>query len=257
MVPMTDVAAWRGAGSTFVTKWYDQSGNARDHAMATASFQPAFGTLALGVPGMTFDGVDDLLVSAHWGETFQPLTQHFVYRRVTTVAGGANPGVVSDCLGSQLRMAFYMRNSAPNSESTAYAGGAGIVSSDVDTSHKIGSWGAVSAIFNGTGSRIDVNANTIASFDGGGIDLGSGHIGPATNFDAVSLPTIDAARAAIATIDAAMDFPEAARDVTNTWSVPLATADGKWAVSVPEDRFMPGVLDFTIGTPTWPSFTAP
>lgn len=47
-----------------VTSWADSSGNARTAAQATAGNQPVFATAAVnGLPAVTFDGVDDALVT--------------------------------------------------------------------------------------------------------------------------------------------------------------------------------------------------
>jgi hypothetical protein len=186
LVSWGNVASFMGSGGGAAAKWYDQSGHGVDASQATASAQPAVGLLANGLPGCVFDGVNDLLLSAHFGDTVQPITEHLVYRRITTAAGDAGPHVVTDCLASQLRMAFYMRSAAPLAENVIYAGGAASLTSDVAVSHPVGTRGAVGVLFNGTASTLEVDAAAMASF-GPGVDIGSSYIGPAPGFDGLSL----------------------------------------------------------------------
>jgi hypothetical protein len=74
-----------GAGSGFVTTWYDQSGNARNAAQVTASSQPRIvnaGVVEMDggtVPAMSFDGGDVL------GTTLSPDRTAFPELTVTTV----------------------------------------------------------------------------------------------------------------------------------------------------------------------------
>jgi hypothetical protein len=62
----TALTTFVGAGSGFVTTWYDQSGNGRHVTQATATSQPRIvnaGTVDTqnGKPAMVFDGSDDIL----------------------------------------------------------------------------------------------------------------------------------------------------------------------------------------------------
>jgi hypothetical protein len=187
LVSWPSVASFVGSGSGATAKWYDQSGHGFDASQATASAQPAVALLGNGLPGCTFDGVNDLLLSAHFGDTVQPITQHVVYRRLTTAAGDSVPHVLTDCLASQLRMAFYMRNAAPVSENSIYAAtGPGPLVGDVAISQPVATRGAVGLLFNGAASIIEVDGAGKASF-GPGVDIGSGYIGPSPNFDGVSI----------------------------------------------------------------------
>jgi hypothetical protein len=156
------IAAFVGAGSPFVSKWYDQSGLGRDIAQSAAAAQPAIGLLANGLPGMTFDGVNDLLVTGHIGSIPQPITQHIVYSRLTAAASGH--GVVTDLLSAQLGMALFMRTGAPLAENVMFAGSNLI--GDVATSQPVGTRGVVGCLWNGASSRLEVNAATVASFAG-------------------------------------------------------------------------------------------
>jgi hypothetical protein len=72
-----------GAGSGFVTTWYDQSGNGRNATQTTASQQPRIVTNGAmitegGRPAALFDGADDGLASAAWGVIAQPFSRHYV-----------------------------------------------------------------------------------------------------------------------------------------------------------------------------------
>ena len=73
----------------FVSKWYDQSGNANDATQATTTAQPKIvdaGALVVG--GLDFDGVDDSLVTASTvlGDTF---TSAMVVRNDSTPVSGS------------------------------------------------------------------------------------------------------------------------------------------------------------------------
>ena len=63
--------AHTGANSGYVTKWYDQSGNTRDIAEATAAKQPRIvnsGTVDVGAdgkPGLVLDGSDDRVIRVY------------------------------------------------------------------------------------------------------------------------------------------------------------------------------------------------
>lgn len=61
--------AFTGAGSGFVTVWYDQSGNARNAVQATAANQPRIVNAGVvdtmgGRPTLRFDGANDVLTNA-------------------------------------------------------------------------------------------------------------------------------------------------------------------------------------------------
>jgi len=185
LVGWANVASFVGAGGGATARWYDQSGHGFDASQVTASAQPAVGLLANGLPGCVFDGVNDLLLTAHFGDTVQPITEHLVYRRVTTAAGDATPHALTDCLASQLRMALYMRNSAPLAENVVYAGG-GPLTGDIAVSQPVGTRGAVGVLFSGAASSLEVDAATTASF-GPGIDIGAGYVGPSPSFDGISI----------------------------------------------------------------------
>lgn len=62
------LSSFVGAGNGFVTKWYDQSGNAIDVANATTGQQPRIANAGVveaenSLPTVTFDGTDDVLFS--------------------------------------------------------------------------------------------------------------------------------------------------------------------------------------------------
>lgn len=66
------LTSFAGAGSAYVTTWYDQSGSARNLTQTTAAAQPRIvnaGTIDKinAKPAMVFDGVDDLLSSTVTG----------------------------------------------------------------------------------------------------------------------------------------------------------------------------------------------
>lgn len=71
--------------------------------------------------------------------------------------------------------------------------------------------------------------------------------------DWMIFPDAASAAAVVATIDANMGLAPGGSDVTTTWAVPVATADGKWAIARPEDRFLGGVAGYTLAVPAWPA----
>lgn len=62
LLDTTALLAWCGSGNGFITKWYDQSGNARHWAQATAASQPKIVTSGAliadigGLPSIQFNG---------------------------------------------------------------------------------------------------------------------------------------------------------------------------------------------------------
>ena len=60
----TSLLSFCGAGDGFVTKWYDQSGNARHLLQATAGLQPQIVHSGKFFGSINFDGVDDYLSPA-------------------------------------------------------------------------------------------------------------------------------------------------------------------------------------------------
>lgn len=62
----TQLSTFVGANNAFITKWYDQSGNANDLVQAAAVSQPQIMTVGVlktvnGKAAMTFDGVNDFM----------------------------------------------------------------------------------------------------------------------------------------------------------------------------------------------------
>lgn len=158
------VLAFIGAGNGFVTTWYDQGGNTRDLLQATASAQPQIGLLANGLPGMTFDGVNDQLVTA--GFTLnQAWAFNLVYRLV------ADTQTVNECVFDAItgdQGVLFRKVEALNGgpyNNAMYAGALG-PTSDNGVSMPVATRGVVGGTFNNASSLMEVNAATIASFTG-------------------------------------------------------------------------------------------
>lgn len=67
LLDTASLLSFAGAGSAFVTKWYDQSGGAHDLAQATTGNQPRIVNAGAMDIGVLFDGSDDILVSGNSG----------------------------------------------------------------------------------------------------------------------------------------------------------------------------------------------
>lgn len=169
---LNSALGWANGSSLFITKWYDQSGNGRDLAQTTASAQPAFGVLANGLPGMTFDGVDDYMRA-----TFtlnQAWSFNICYRLVTN--RGATQQNIFDGVTAGAGMLIRLPGTGDNVMAAPSVGPA----SDLGTSMATAVRGVVGGCFNAASSLLEVNATTIASFTGnvgannpGGLTLGT------------------------------------------------------------------------------------
>lgn len=155
-VSAPEVAAWVGGSSATVTKWYDQSGAGRDLAQSTASFQPAFSVLSNGLPGVTFDGTNDVLRASF--TLIQPHARNIVMRVVTTPAA---EGHVLDGFTNGGGQVYY--SAANGSQPHIYAGG---TLGSNDTSMPVSTRGVLGMTFNDVSSILNFNAATTSSFTG-------------------------------------------------------------------------------------------
>lgn len=85
----TALLAFAGAGSAFVSIWYDQSGFGRNAVQVTAANQPRIvnaGVLDIEGTRSTFffDGTNDRMVIPNIGTNIQPFTVLRVYRGITS-----------------------------------------------------------------------------------------------------------------------------------------------------------------------------
>lgn len=156
-----DVRAWLGGASGLVTKQYDQSGAGHDVSQSTASQQPLYGVLSNGLPGMTFDGVDDMLVATPFTLN-QPWTFNIVYAHATVVHSIDNvfDGNTADrgtlyLLSGHFANGMYANIGAPNLEGEW-----------ASPAQPIGSFGAVGGVFNGAGAILRVNSSILANATG-------------------------------------------------------------------------------------------
>lgn len=79
-----------GAGDGFVSKWYDQSGNARHVVQATAANQPRIVASGVVDDGVQFLDATDVLTAA----TYQPATPNFTaLGRIKRVGSGLYAGI--------------------------------------------------------------------------------------------------------------------------------------------------------------------
>lgn len=90
-----------GAGDGFITKWYDQSGNARHLSQATALNQPQIVTAGSliatinGLPSVQFDGTNDLLAGAALAN-FVTATAYGIVSLSRPAAGGSDDTLVNE-----------------------------------------------------------------------------------------------------------------------------------------------------------------
>lgn len=169
------VASFIGAGSGFVAKWYDQSGNGRDLAQGTASAQPQIGLLSNGLPGLIFDGVEDHLKTAAF-TLDQPWSFDFCHRQVTTSKPDFEnkfDGFLADT-GT-----LYRRTSSLLFDNGLWAGNQGPNSAG-SSSMPVGTRGVAGGTFNNTAALLEIDAADVAGFAGtvgtnnpGGLTLGT------------------------------------------------------------------------------------
>lgn len=100
-----DLSFWQDAAdlstitiATGVSEWRDKSGNNRHFTQATGTNQPSYSdTGFLGLPGITFDGVNDNLRLPGISSQITNLTHgvYWVFRRISsnTGGGGYNPTI--------------------------------------------------------------------------------------------------------------------------------------------------------------------
>jgi hypothetical protein len=171
----TGAAALVG-GDGLVAAWYDQSGNARNAAQATADAQPRIVNAGVvdtigGRPAMAFDGVDDQFVTPSWGNVPQPFTRSHVLRLPSTLI--INRHVSNNAAGN---VALYL----------ATADSLGIFAGVVGPSMPVTSNQHITAtsVFSGASSVLAVNGTASAAGNAGtngqvGIRLGAFATSPA------------------------------------------------------------------------------
>lgn len=176
------VLAFIGAGNGFVTKWYDQSGNTRDFAQATAANQPQINLLSNSLPGLVADGSNDFMTTTAFAIS-QPTSFNVVYRRVTNAQTDIENLFSSSGADANT---LYRDNNQPSSNSLW----SGATFHSNNTAQPTGTRGAVGGCFNGASSLMEVNASTISSFTGNpsttglnGLTLFTDFAQTATRFD--------------------------------------------------------------------------
>jgi hypothetical protein len=153
--------AFTGTGALdngFVTKWYDQSGNARNATQATALNQPQIvsaGSVIAenGKPTAQFDGVNDFLSYVFSTNLSQPGT-YFVVNKNTT-----EPGIISSD-NDNSRWQIYRTGAVP--KPINIFSGAVVSSGNTSLSQLL-----IFALFNDTNSSIGINNNTATTGSGG------------------------------------------------------------------------------------------
>jgi hypothetical protein len=155
------IASFIGAGSGFVSKWYDQSGNGRDAAQSTASAQPGLALLAAGKPAVVFDGVDDQLVTASFTVN-QPVSFNISARWIA--AANLNYSNLFDGLTVD-HNAFARATSSSNVNKAFMFGGSNFLFSNANDI-TVGARFAAGGCFQGASSILEINATTTASFTG-------------------------------------------------------------------------------------------
>lgn len=173
------VATWIGGGSAFVVRIYDQSGNARDVAQATASNQPAYATAVVGAntrPSLTTDTSNDFLVSASAALsnlTGSGVCLHMVYK----TAAGLSPAIVWKGAGVSTggwqvagngSNSIYFNQSGTSSSSKFWFPGLAPNTSYVDTFNYSGGTGDAAVVWRRDGAAANINV-----------------------FGALTLPTVD------------------------------------------------------------------
>lgn len=150
------IAGFIGAGSGFVSKWYDQSGNGRDLVQATASAQPQISLVGNGLPAAVFDGVNDQLLVAF--TLNQPWSFNLIRRTISTSGQGytLDGGSAAQCV---------LYNDPALADNLMFAGSTG-PTSDLGTNMPTGTRGAIGGVFNNASSRMEINSATVASYTG-------------------------------------------------------------------------------------------
>lgn len=160
------ISSFIGAGSGFVSKWYDQSGLGRDFSQSTAANQPQIGLLANGLPGITFNGTSQYLQATF--ALSQPYSANTVTRRVAD-NGGQYQYWWDGKVHAEGALFFNKTGTGGPADAQIFAGSFG-PKSDSGTTMPTGTRGAIGYVVNGASSRLEINAAAIASFTG---DAGS------------------------------------------------------------------------------------
>lgn len=95
IIDTTAIAAWLGGATGYPVAEYDQSGNGRDAAQATATKQSVYVADNNGHPAILGDGVDDYLQKTGT-ELAQPLEVLWVWQSTEQSAGTFFDGAISD-----------------------------------------------------------------------------------------------------------------------------------------------------------------
>jgi hypothetical protein len=165
-----DIAAFIGAGSGFVSRWYDQGGSGRDLAQGTASAQPAIAPVGNGV-AVVFDGVDDGLKSAAFSVA-SPWTYHMVLRTISLPSTWFYSPHLGDRAANSAagtRRGDGATPSTATSDVSIISGGS-FLNSPLGAL-PVGTRGVVAGVLNGAASRLEINGPAVTSVSG--VDCGS------------------------------------------------------------------------------------
>lgn len=156
-----DLATWSQGGDVFVVTWYDQSGNSADVTQPTPTDQPKIvdtGVLVDG--GLSFDGVDDILLSSVNFTSSQPITaihlsttnQAATTAGVLNISTGINTPELNSFYRSDGGFAINAGATLTSAPTTTYATGTDYLRFDV---------------YNTTSSEIFANESSVASGSAG------------------------------------------------------------------------------------------
>jgi hypothetical protein len=184
---VASIITFKGAANLFVTKLYDQSGNAVDAAQTTAANQPAFGLNQIGtLPGIIWSGTT-ILPTLYTTIQNGPLTTSAVVNRTgSTFAGICGPSVTG-------RFEF-RADGAANTLSVLAAGIVNLLTTSATIS--ISTWYALIGQYDGAlNAGIYINNSPTTGTNTNGIDSGVFNIGASlttSEYWAGQLPEIGA-----------------------------------------------------------------
>jgi hypothetical protein len=160
-----------GGGTGSVSKWYDQSGNARDLVQPAATSQPQVMQLSNGLPGLVFDGSDDVLALVF--TLTQPWTFQLCYRHLSF--GQTSYENMIDGIAPDSSTVFAHTNSY---DVGTYAGDFGPFAAPGTTVPNL-TRAVIGGTFNGAASLLEVNGLGLSSHTGnplggnpGGVTIG-------------------------------------------------------------------------------------
>lgn len=164
-----DIAGFVGGGTGFVSCWYDQSGNGRHFAQASASRQPQVGLLSNGLPGIVFPGAGPgiNLLTPNYGLT-QPWTGLFCLRYL---ANGSSQDFFDGIVQDAAEIWNSVGTQAPRMD--AITGGITVGVGDMPLNAR----GILGAVFNGASSVLAVTSSQVNVYTGStGTTAPGGHV---------------------------------------------------------------------------------